>query len=101
MTKRARENTNTMFSSTCGSPFVLAVRQADLEERVKRDVESARERRRQASARQELRLAEEERRKTAAGVRWADVAGDKARLLKFTKVRCPRPPLSDMDVVPA
>lgn len=61
-------------------------RQTDLEARVRRDVENARQRREEARKKDEERQSEADRRKAAASERWAAVTADSARILKATKV---------------
>lgn len=61
--------------------------QADLEERVQRDVDQARQRCQESASREFQRKEADKNKKNAASGRWAGVAADRSRLLRGTKVR--------------
>lgn len=65
---------------------LIALSQAELEVRVKQDVEKARRRRQEASEREEERVAEERRRREVVGQKWATVRADRSRVSRATKV---------------
>lgn len=69
---------------TCLCVFIFW--QTDLDARVRRDVENARQRREEARKKDQERQLEADKRKAAASERWAAVTVDSARILKATKV---------------